>query len=126
MKKILKSKLFLVIGVVILIFASINFVRSWKQNRVINQEINDLEQEIYSLEKNNLQLSELIKYLNSTAYIEERARTALGLKKEGEKTIIIPDLQINATSEFSFASADKKAKTISNPKKWWQYFFAKK
>ena len=124
-KRWFSSKLLLIGGLIFLFFVGLNFTRSWYKNREINQEITGLRQEIKKIEKDNLQLSELIKYLNSTAYLEEKARIDLGLKKEGENTIIIPDLTNDLIPPPELESADD-AGLISNPQKWWRYFFAKK
>ena len=121
----LNSKLLLILGVIVLLFVTVKLVRSWQKAQGINQEISALEQEIINLENDNLQLSELIKYLNSTAYIEEKARTDLGLKKAGEKTIIIPEPKTTISPEASSAD-DAEAKQTSNLIKWWRYLFAKK
>jgi cell division protein FtsB len=91
----------------------------------INDEISELHQEIIELENNNLELSELLKYFNSDNFAEKKARTELGLKKEGEQVVIIPkeknDNQILPKSK----SDDKKDSSKSNFKKWWDYFFNK-
>ena len=126
-KNRLNSKALLIAGVIILILLSINFIRSWNRGHEITQEISDLGQEISNLEKNNLELSGLIQYLNSTAYIEQKARTELGFKKEGEKIIIIPEVGSNSLSDLNSDTMTSIAQTqqVSNPKKWWQYFFTK-
>ncbi|OGY44106.1 MAG: hypothetical protein A3J62_03825 [Candidatus Buchananbacteria bacterium RIFCSPHIGHO2_02_FULL_38_8] len=127
-RKILSSKLTLLLGIIILGLIAVSFIKSWNRSREVNQEVKGLEQKIQTLQKDNLELSELIKYLNSTAYIEEKARTDLGLKKEGEKTVIIPELNIdNLNSNLdSKNQLEQKSDLIPNPKKWWHYFFSKK
>ncbi|MFA5022622.1 MAG: septum formation initiator family protein [Patescibacteria group bacterium] len=120
-KKNRKSLIFLLGGVIILIIIAVNLIQTWKKNREINQEIGGLNQQIQDLEKNNLEAKKLIEYLNSDAYIEEKARMDLGLKKEGEKVIIVSNTSVDTNSD---SSTDlEKQKTISNPKKWWRYFF---
>jgi len=118
-----KSKLFLGLGIIILIFAGINLAKSTQKNREINQEIYALEKEIQDLEKSNSELNELVKYFNSAAYIEEKARTDLGLKKEGEKVVIVTDIENQDANQKDLIGNDLADKTISNPKRWWRYFF---
>ena len=77
-----KNKFILLFLIIILVFTAVNLAGNWQKNRQVNQEITGLEQEIGELEKNNLELKELIQYFNSTAYIEEKARLDLGLKKK--------------------------------------------
>ena len=63
----------------------------------------------------------MVDYFNSTAYIEEKARVDLGLKKEGEKVVVIADSAKNKLAQNKTEAAAEKPKT--NPQKWWQYFF---
>ena len=119
-----KNRFIILFLIIILIFAAVNLAGNWQKNRQVNQEITGLEQEIGELEKNNLELKELIQYFNSTAYIEEKARLDLGLKKEGEK-VVIASGQANQVAQPSDPSpqAEEKKTTLSNLEKWWQYFF---
>ena len=119
-----KNKFILLFLIIILVFTAVNLAGNWQKNRQVNQEITGLEQEIGELEKNNLELKELIQYFNSTAYIEEKARLDLGLKKEGEKVVIAS----GQTSQVGWPSdpspqAEATKTTLSNLEKWWQYFF---
>jgi cell division protein FtsL len=115
----LDSKVALIIIVFILVLVLISLNRSWNKSREIENEITGLENEITGLETKNLELSQLIKYLNSSAYIEEKARTDLGLKKPGEKTVIISELTSTTSLKL------EKEENQSNIKKWWEYFFSK-
>ena len=120
--KWLESGLVLVVLSLVLLFFAVNYLRNWNKSREINKEISNLNQEVKKLEGDNLQLTELIKYLNSTAFLEEKARTDLGLKKEGEKTIILSNFGQNATS--SDQTSNNQQGQDSNFRKWWRYFFA--
>ena len=119
---LLRSKFSLLGGIIILAFLGLNFTNTWKQSRAIDLEMKSLEQEIVTLEETNIELSELINYLNSTAYIEKKAREDLGLKKEGEETVIIPSVEGFIVSDDNKKGNDNKASKI-NPAKWWNYFF---
>ncbi|HLC89824.1 MAG: hypothetical protein A3J65_00845 [Candidatus Buchananbacteria bacterium RIFCSPHIGHO2_02_FULL_45_11b] len=104
-----------------LVFIIMNFSRGFQKNRQINREIGGLKAEIGQLEKDNLELKQMVDYFNSTAYIEEKARVDLGLKKEGEKVVVIADSAKNKLAQNKTEAAAEKPKT--NPQKWWQYFF---
>src|SRR3989338_6684441 len=125
LQKKLRSKVVLLAGLVLLLFFSINFIRSRGSSRGVDQEINNLKDETGELERNNAQLAELIKYLNSPAYLEEKARTDLGLRRAGEEAVIVPDARVRV-----LAGPDQPTTTTapstSNPRRWWRYFFAKK
>ncbi len=96
----------------------------WRKNRAINQEIASLQNEITDLRQNNIEMRQLVDYFNSTAYIEDKARTDLGLKKDGENVVVVPD---NAKDLLlatrTGADAQAAEKVVSNPQKWWSYFF---
>lgn len=47
--------------------------------------------ELYSLQIKNRELKEKLKEVNSYQFIEQQARDKLGLTREGETLIIIPD-----------------------------------
>jgi len=120
-----RNKLFFLIGIIILVLVVINLAKSWTQTHQINQEIAGLEEEIVNLEQNNLGLKQLIEYFNSDAYIEEKARLDLGLKKEGEKLVIVADQNTEQKDNQKNLSEDEaeQKQNNSNPKKWWHYFF---
>jgi len=123
-QKKIKNKLAAAALVIILIFSLISLIRNYQNNLRINQEIVTLEQEANKIERDNLELTELIKYLNSTAHIEEKARIDLGLKKEGETAVVIPDLQNNfPTLNPGHDNPENNIDSNFNPKKWWNYFF---
>ena len=116
----LKSKTSVVASLVILLLVCGGLYRIWQQNVNVNSENRTLRDELSSLETDNIELSELIDYLNSTAYIEAKARRDLGLKKAGEEAVIIPDVaEMVTNSNQSHADANR-----SNIKKWWDYFFS--
>jgi len=125
-KKKLGSKTVLLAGLLLLLLFSANFIRSRSGNRAINREISSLETEINQIEHDNSRLAELIKYLNSPAYLEEKARTDLGLRKPGERAVIVPDTGAGPTGETAGTAAATASPATSNPGRWWRYFFAKK
>ena len=125
-KKRLASKTVLLAGLLLLLLFSDNFIRSRSGNRAINREISSLETEMSQLERDNSRLAELIKYLNSPAYLEEKARTDLGLRKPGERAVIVPDTGTSPAAEAANASTSTTSPATSNPGRWWRYFFAKK
>jgi len=120
-----KSKLVLLVLIIVLIFFAINLAKSWHQNSRIDQEVAVLEKDIKNLEEGNFKLKELIKYFNSSAYIEERARLDLGLKKEGEKVVVVSETadQDNKNQAETDAISNNGNNEISNLQKWWKYLF---
>jgi|SRR3989344_3562466 len=120
-----KNRILFLFGFIVLVFISFNLFQSLQINSEVNQEIALLEEDIQILEKDRLELKELIEYFNSTAYIEEKARVDLGLKKEGEKVVIVTN-EIKNSAAGSLASIDGtagKKGPSTNPQKWLKYFF---
>ena len=84
----------------------------------VNTEIEQLQEEISNLENQNQQFGQLIKYLNSDIFIEQEAKLKMGLKKEGENLVVIPDNELQVKNEVA-----KQTENKINPLKWWDYFF---
>ncbi len=76
----------------------------------------------------NKKAAEDLLYYTSGEYIEKVAKQNLGLVNPGEEVVIISDdllnQPVNDTIEAS-NSADRISKyyNISNPRKWWKFFF---
>lgn len=131
--QIIASPLFLTaVGTLILAGISYPLILNLKQQGRINNEVEELKREIEELEGKNLNLNDLITYLESEQFTEEQARLNFNLKKEGEKVVVInnkDDSKGNIApsktqSIYNINKADKnKIKPVSNPYKWWQYFF---
>ncbi len=120
-------KLVLIGGIVILGLFSLSLGREVIRKRDLNKEIYSLEEEIKRLEKNKEEFSELIDYLSTEAFIEQEARLKLGLQKEGESLVIIPDNAFNIVEREGQADGKTNSMSIKNREdnsyKWWQYFF---
>lgn len=117
------SRWFIAGGTVVLLVVMFAFGRAFYQNYIIQQEISRLQKEVERLQGKKLQTFEKLQYVKSPAYVEEKARTELNLRKEGEQMAIIPP-----TSATTSVSGQKNEPMIelerfSNPLRWWRYFF---
>ena len=119
-----KNFLISAILLLVLIFGGISFYKSWSRSKAVNDEIAQLQTNIRNLEQDNKDFQELIEYFNSDAYIEERARTDLGLKKDGEKVAVVPKTEETEATTVSKTSVSNNSE-LTNPQKWWNYFFSK-
>lgn len=119
----LKTKLIFVTFLIALILVGAGLAKSWQRDNEVNQEISGLNGDILNLEKDNLELKELVEYFNSDAYIEEKARIDLGLKKADEKVVVVSNQREQGSSILNNNITETRSKKLSNPEKWWLYFF---
>ena len=131
--KFLSSRVFIIIGICFLVFIGFSLGKETYRNYQIEKEIQALEEEISSIEKNNDNLTHLIEYFKTESYQEKEARQKLGLQKEGEKVVVITEENIeteelemesaeNSIQEFNQSGGIQKEE-ISNPRKWWNFIF---
>ena len=106
----------LIVFVLLFVAAGREAYRSYR----INQEIKDLQEKIEELNKGNLELAEMEKYLQSDEFLEKEARLKLNVVREGEKLVIIKQPEGETVSEEKQQTEEKE---ISNIQKWWRYFF---
>ena len=120
MRRIIQSKLFLSIAVVLVFLCVVALWREVKNTITTKKEIKKLEEQAAQLEQKNTDLKQLIEYLNSPDYQERAAREHLNLQAPGEVAIALP--------EHTTTTADTETRLMtqnqSNAKLWWNYFFA--
>lgn len=118
-KQLFASRWVTGLSLVIVVFLAVAYVRAYWQNYHIEQEIKRLQQEASRLESKKIETIQLLDYVKSPAYVEEKARTELNLVKDGEQMAIIKQ------SENSNGQPEKnmvESSQLSNPRKWWNYF----
>lgn len=123
--RIFFSKISLILGIALLILASVVFYNVLTQKRSIDREIDSLKQEISELESDNLELEKFLDYTNSSSYIERTAKQKLNVKHEGEKVVVIGDGRA-VSNELKGAGGNvivSETLTSSNIYNWWTYFF---
>ncbi len=116
--KVLLSKGLFFVLIALLLFFSVSMLREVKRKQGIQKDIMALEQELLEVEANNSRLSNLIDYLKTDDYAELEAKKRLGLKKQGEKVLLV-------TKTGSVDAVDNNAdlEDLPNWKNWWNYFF---
>ena len=125
LRRFFTSRLFLVVifGMIgLIIFGSI---RTYYQDYKVKQEIASLQDEVNNLQKKKFQSMELLQYVTSNAFVEEKARTELNLKKPGEHVLIIPNIQKSQENKEANSQISQSGQNLSNPIKWWYYFIHK-
>jgi hypothetical protein len=111
--------LFLVVG--------ISTVRETYREWQIDQEIRQMQAQIEQFEGRKLSLVELLARLDSEEALDKEARTRLGLRKPGERVIILQGsdgMQASWQDEVQTVPVNHAAPdTRSNARRWLDYFF---
>lgn len=119
----IKSLLISLLGLCLLIVLIYSYTKNYLSSREVNQEIKGLENKITDLRTENDKIKELIKYFDSQAYAEQKARAELSMQKPGETVVVINN---DETSQKIATQTDNTNNDQpTNPKKWFRYFFIK-
>lgn len=114
------SQFSIVLGIFILVFISVSLAKEIVRRYEVSREISALKSEIQRLESRNTELNQLISFFSTEEFLEQEARTRLNLQKIGEKVMIIPDVRKLGEEEIK----SNLELSLSNPARWWNYFFA--
>lgn len=117
-KKTISSKIAITGLLILLIFLAELKFKQWKNQREIEKQKYSLLAQAGSLQKKNQELNESLRYLNSPNFKERVAREQLNLKKDGEIVYSFGDAPEKTTGDT------EQSNKISNPQKWWDYFFS--
>jgi len=89
--KLPKHRLIRYLVAAILLVLSLSLARNVMRLYRINRAIDDAYFALEELDKKNRDLADQIKFVRSEDYIEKQARDKLGLAKEGEIVVVLPD-----------------------------------
>lgn len=120
-QKVLGSRWFLLVLLVIAIFVAVAYGRAYYRDYQVRQEIERMQNEVKKLEAKKIETMEILKYVKSSNFIEEKARTEMNMIKPGEQMAIIAsstEIGRSATTETKTYEQD-----LPNPTKWWRFFF---
>ena len=115
------SRLFMFVATIIALIVIFGYARAYYQDYLVMQEIQQLQDQAKKLEAKKMELLEVLKYVKSDSFAEEKARTELNMVKPGEQVLVAP--KAVAADNRQEDSAVVGWSNISNYKKWWQYFF---
>jgi cell division protein FtsB len=118
------SFLAVLIAGTVTVFFLIAIVREFIQSQNFHRQLGRLRADVATEEQRQHELHDLLAYLSSPTFQERQARLELGLKAEGERVIVVPDSVGGDQVTNSQTATD--GSTLSNPGKWWRYFFAAK
>ena len=122
-KKRKKKWEYMIFGLVmlVLIVVSLPLVKNFRKKTSVDSEIAKLEKEIIEVDSKNQGLKKLIAYLESDRFVEEEARLKLGYKKPGEEVVVIKRPEDRGLVIVDGVSDLEK--DMTNPQRWWKYFF---
>ncbi len=125
LRRFFTSRLFLVVIFIMIALITFGSIRTYYQDYKVKQEIASLQDEVSNLQKKKFQSMELLEYITSDAFVEEKARTELNLKKPGEHVLIIPTPSKSDSEKQLALGSHDSGQSLSNPIKWWYYFIHK-
>lgn len=120
-KQLFGSRWFTGITIVLFGILLLAYIRAYTQNYHIQEEIKRLQKEAARLETKKIETIDMLGYVKSPAFIEEKARTELNLVKEGEHLVVVKGG--GGLSSGQIENDMLESLQFSNPRKWWRYFF---
>ncbi len=122
-KKIFSSKPLTYLLVLLLLFAFISLGREINRQINLRGELVRLEGQAISLETENQRLLDELEKIQTDFFKEKAAREKMGLRKPGERMIVIvPSDNLEQEKESNLKYFGKK---IYNFRAWWDQFFSK-
>lgn len=121
------ARFILIAEFIVAVYMLIALTTSEYNSYKIEQYIQQFESENQLLLEENNTLNDKYEYYTSPEYQEKIAKQNFGLVNPGEKVIIIPDNpDVSPQDEFKNTINTERIKfyrNLSNPVKWWYYFF---
>lgn len=110
------------IGIAILVVAAIayNLINQIMHTLGVSERLSKAAEKVYGLEIKNKELKKKLSEIKSPQFVEEVARNKLGLAKEGETLVIIPDAKIK---EILGATESATEPRLPNWLGWLKVFF---
>lgn len=107
----------LIVGISLSVVVSLSrsVWRLWKKQDVVHEREVVLEQE----KEVNIKLNKELDEAKTPQFVEREAREKLGMVKEGETVVIMPNDQY----PISNIQIKSEEDTLPNWKKWWRLFF---
>ncbi len=114
----MKRNLLLVLAILVIIVLAVNGVRRILNLRTTSQKVRESQEQLEKLKQENEALKRESEYKKSQEFAEAEIRNKLGLAKEGETVVVLPE----SDGEQSSVSSEQST-NIANYIKWWRFFF---
>ncbi|RJO59495.1 septum formation initiator family protein [Candidatus Parcubacteria bacterium] len=124
LKRLLASRGIVVFEILVIVFLLVGITKEVVRRVALKQEISALEKQITELEAQNRSLGEYVASINTESFREREARKRLNLQKPGETLLILPETEDLANPSPGLSSAETTEPGMSNPTRWWRYFFS--
>lgn len=122
-KKIFSSKPLSYLLALLLLFTFVSLGREINRQIHLRGELAHLQSQAITLETENQRLLNELEKIQTDFFKEKAARERMGLRKPGERMIVIvPSDNLEQEKESDLKYFSKK---ISNFKAWWDQFFSK-
>ncbi len=125
-RKILQWPAFLAVNLAIFLLIGISTVRETYRGWTVEREIHALNAQAQTLEDHKLKLVQLTKSLSDPEQVDLQARARLGMKKAGERVVVLTGWQTTTTDSaenLSLAKVPNELLPEPNPQLWLSYFF---
>lgn len=120
-------RIIILLGIVALVFIVLAISKESYRKQQIQKEISDLQEEAKKIQGDNSRLADKLTYLEGRDYQEKEIRDKLNLQNPDENVVIVkpsPTGKIGAPTKVAGeASSQELVVKMSNPDKWWNYFF---
>lgn len=112
------------LGLVAMVFVFLAISRETYRKRQVQKEIEKLQIEARRIQGDNMRLADKLAYLEGRDYQEKEIRDKLNLQDPQENVVIV---DLGVTPQKTDAETETVAQEVfiklSNPQKWWNYFF---
>lgn len=119
-KKFFNSRWFILLALAATMAVAVGFGRAYYQDYLVTQDIERLRDQAGNLAAKKIELLEVLKYVKSDSFAEQKARTELNMIKPGERVLVVSKLAENEDGQEKNNMVGFSQ--ISNYKKWWRYF----
>jgi cell division protein FtsB len=111
------------LAVIVLFFVILfAFLKSYYQDYQVRQEIKKLEQETKDLETKKIESLELLKYVQSDDFAEEKARLEFNMRSPEENVAVVLGGEADGSGSLQEKQDVIKLEKASNPQKWLRIF----
>jgi cell division protein DivIC len=109
--------------ILLLILFATSLVRNVLKFQKVNAKLEKAKEQLSLTEKENTKIKEKLKSVQTEAYMEKQARDKLGLAKEGEIVLVLPDKDFLKSISPSKHQVEVEALPLPNWQKWLKLFF---